>query len=324
MKNMMHYKEKSGRPLWAIPATYQLNGPSGKKKFREVLFDQGGLSKPWVLKVPNLNRGQGITMLGPNTKALKNVLDKVEKDEKNRYIIQEYICNTMTIEEFRFEFRIYWLVASVNPLIVLWHPGSIRIIKNQKNDDIMKNWNSTKAHLGNLHQSGTASSWDNFAKHLEMEKSKSSDLKKRIHMNAMDHVENQVKHSMAEVVDAFKDISFNRYDAETKKNVSTENLFAFYCADFMINKDMDIFLIEPQMGCGMSEDEEFKSKLNMQLTEGMAEIVGIVADRQERALPISNNMLKHAGGSLYEVIYNDGWMFEYDGYEPVARKGCDV
>ena len=57
----------------------------------------------------------------------------------------------MTIDEFKFDIRIWWLVASVNPLIVLWHPGSIRIIKNQKYKDMMKNWTSTKAHLGNLH-----------------------------------------------------------------------------------------------------------------------------------------------------------------------------
>jgi hypothetical protein len=308
-KRMLAYKKSSGKQLWSVPKTFRLNSTSGREKFRKVLFEQGGLSRPWVLKVPNMNRGRGITMLGPNTEALKNVLDKVEKEKDNKYIIQEYVCNAMTIEGYKFDFRVFWLVASVDPLVVMWHPGYLRIIMNQKYDQLMKNWNSTKAHLTNIHGSGSAGSWATFAENLEASK------KRYI---ALHHVENQVKHSLAEIVDAFRDVTFSN------KGTSTENLFGFYCADYMIDRDLDVYIIEPQRNCGMSELDQFKKDLNMQLTEGMAEILKIVTKQQELGLPLNFEALENAAGSAYEVIYNDGWMFEYEGYERPAKKGCEI
>ena len=87
-RGMMKYQESTGKQVWSIPKTYSLASPLTRKKFRKVLFEEGGLSRPWVLKVPNLNKGKGITMLGPNTEALKNVLDKVENDKKKNYIVR--------------------------------------------------------------------------------------------------------------------------------------------------------------------------------------------------------------------------------------------
>ena len=334
-EGMMKYKKSTGKQVWSVPATFQLNSLTERKNFRKVLFEQVGLSRPWVLKVPNLNRGKGITMLGPNTEALKNVLDTVENDKDNKYIIQEYVCNAMTIEGYKFEFRIHWLVASVDPLVVLWHPGYLRIIMNQKNDELMKNWNSTEAHLGNLHASGKAASWRTFAENLEATKKRSNSLKKQIDSladSAMHHVENQVKHSLAQMVDAFKDVTFtNNGTASGKKfaRTSSENIFGFYCADFIIDEDLDVFLIEPQYACGMMNKNQVSKSwkswndVNIHLTEGMAEIVDIVTKQQELGLPIDTEAL-NAAGSAYEVIYNDGWMFEYEGYERAAKKGCDI
>ena len=80
-----------------------------------------------------------------------------------------------------------------------------------------------------------------------------------------------------------------------------------------------------------SENDQFFDDLkqswknvNAQLTEGMAEILNVVTKQQELGLPISNKALEYAAGSAYEVIYNDGWMFEYEGYERAAKKGCEI
>ena len=231
----------------------------------------------------------------------------------------------MTIEGYKFDFRVYWLVASVDPLVVLWHPAFLRIIMNQKYDQLMKNWNSTKAHLTGFSGSGTAGSWATFAENLEASKTRSKSLGNKINTfadSAMHHVENQVKHSLAEMVDAFRGVTF------TNNGTSTENKFGFYCADYLIDRDLDAFLIEPQKGCGMliiNEDQfQFKKDLNVQLTEGMAEILKIVTKQQELGLPLDVGALENAAGSAYEVIYNDGWMFEYEGYERVAKKGCEI
>ena len=336
-KGMMEYQKSTGKQVWSVPKTYPLKSLTERKNFSKVLFEQGGLSRPWVLKVPEINRGKGITMLGPKTEALKNVLEKVKNDKDNQYVIQEYVCNPMTIEGYKFDLRVHWLVASVDPLIVLWHPGYVRIIANQKSDELMKNWNSTKAHLSGIHGSGSAGSWATLAKNLEATKKRSKSLGNKINAfsdSALNHVENQMKHSLAEIVDAFKGVTFtNNGIASGKKfaRTSSENLFGFYGADFIIDEDLDVFLIEPQYACGMlKEGDKWFDDLgqswkdvNAQFTEGMAEIVDIVTKQQELGLPIDTEAL-NAAGSAYEVIYNDGWMFEYEGYERAAKKGCEI
>lgn len=62
-RRMMKYQESSGKQIWSIPKTYPLSNSLSRKKFRKVLFEKEGLSRPWVLKVPNMDRGLGITML---------------------------------------------------------------------------------------------------------------------------------------------------------------------------------------------------------------------------------------------------------------------
>jgi Tubulin-tyrosine ligase family len=142
---MMEYAEKSGKELSAIPETYRLDTASDLKKFKYRLFKGGGLSVPWVLKKPNVNQGKGITMLGPNTEELKNVLKRVENDKgEQNYIIQQYVCNEMTINKRKFDFRIFWIVASLDPLIVLIHDGYLRI---GNSDYTEGDFSNTKAHL---------------------------------------------------------------------------------------------------------------------------------------------------------------------------------
>jgi hypothetical protein len=42
-------------------------------------------------------------------------------------ILQQYISNPLTVKGHKFDFRIYMLIASTNPLIVYYHDGFLRI-----------------------------------------------------------------------------------------------------------------------------------------------------------------------------------------------------
>lgn len=42
-------------------------------------------------------------------------------------LMQQYISNPLVIDDRKFDFRIYMLVASTNPLIVYYHDGFLRI-----------------------------------------------------------------------------------------------------------------------------------------------------------------------------------------------------
>ena len=53
----------------------------------------------------------------------------------------------------------------------------------------------------------------------------------------------------------------------------------------------------------------------------MGNLVEEVAERQEKGLTLDN--LEQLGG--YELVYNDGWVYTYDGYERSQdKKGCEL
>jgi hypothetical protein len=110
-KGFRQWEERTGQEAYFVPETYDFNILEQKEAFRVRLWEQDGLQRPWVLKIPNVNQGKGITMLGPNSDELKNVLETVAKSDGRRFIIQQYICNEMTWERRKFDVRVYWLVC---------------------------------------------------------------------------------------------------------------------------------------------------------------------------------------------------------------------
>ena len=97
--------------------------------FRTVLEEKNGKSYPWVHKLSNVNQGKGITMMAPNSQELLSLPEKSMKaiDRKHssngdagESIIQRYICNEMTWNQRKFDVRMFWFVASLDPLIVLY------------------------------------------------------------------------------------------------------------------------------------------------------------------------------------------------------------
>jgi hypothetical protein len=126
------------------------------------------------------------------------------------------------------------------------------------------------------------------------------------------HVRNQFKHSLSELVAAFKDLSFSPGDALT-----AENGLGFYGADFALDKDLDVWLIEPQKGCGLDEDYHFRVEMHDQLFSGMVGMIEDVWQKQEAGEPI---VLPLENSGKWEVIYADGWRYTYSGYERSKNK----
>ena len=125
-----YYEEKQKKsssttivPLHSFPESYVLHMSDGLEAFRvRMLEENGGLDIPWVLKEPTVNKGKGVTMLAPQSDELKGLVERIKSQtQKKRLVIQKYICDEMTYGSRKFDVRIYWTVASIDPLIVLYH-----------------------------------------------------------------------------------------------------------------------------------------------------------------------------------------------------------
>jgi hypothetical protein len=324
-------------PSQYVPETYMLSESEEDAKDFQINLDRGGAKYPWVLKAGLVNQGKGITMMAPNSgellalpgKALsiiqKNKDGGSEDDEVEEWedmIVQKYICNEMTWGRRKFDVRMYWLVASLDPLIVLYHDGYVRIGNSDYSEE---DFSDTRAHLTThtfLGAEGKATFdefdemltkfWERKSRRLGGGGSSSGNYPWPA-KSPVGHVRNQFKDALAEMMEVYEKEAF---DVPDGKSISAENAFSLYCADFILDNDLDAWFIEPQNGCGLDEDYYFRLEMHGSLFNGMTDIMEEIWHKQERGLPIMP--LQNLGN--WQILYGDGLIYRYDGYRRSENK----
>jgi len=341
------YEKATGKPPSVyVPESYMLTDTKREiESFRKIL-NEHGKNHPWVHKLSDVNQGKGITILGPNSpelmglpdksiKILEQVLELKEKestsedddsseDEIHESIVQRYICNEITWNHHKFDVRMYWFVASLDPLIVLYHDGYVRVGNSKYSE---KSFEDTTSHL-TTHTGLGAETKATFAEFEEvLNQQHAINLKRdfKAQQNTftpVEHVRNQFKHALGEMIEIMKDESFALPDYQSRDpNMTSENGFQFYCADFILDKDLDAWFIEPQGGCGLDEDYYFRLEMHASVFNGMVDVLEEVGSKQEN----NQALLPFEKSGNWEVIYADGQVYKYDGYKRSSNKdGCNV
>lgn len=238
VKYQTEWEQKHDKRSVYIPESYMLtDSPEQTDQFEERLTNGGGASYPWLLKAGDINQGKGITVLAPNSDELMDVPRRARTDEWDEMdmIVQKYVCNEMTWNRRKFDVRVFWLVASLDPLIVLYHDGYVRIGNSDYSESDFSN---TRAHLTTHTELGAEgkATFAQFADALQDLMQKKGISSFPAGPKAIDHVRNQIKHSLAEMIDIFKYTAFVPH-----KSLTTDNSFSFYCADFILDNDLDVW-----------------------------------------------------------------------------------
>jgi hypothetical protein len=269
----------------------------------------------------------GIEMIPPDSPALYSAVARSKKDEENDYIVQAYVCNELTwFEKEKFDLRFYWMVASVDPLIVLYHDGYVRVGGAAYNET---DWGSTGQHLtnhayrayrGEVDEDVMADAlWRRVREHYEANKARLSKI--ILGNDPVRHVRNQMKEAIGATAEAFKE-TLTLADPDTPK-VTTENLFALYGADFIIDDDLDVYYVEAQTVPGLGDSYDFRIELFRSLLRPMIAIVEEIAAKQESDAKANILPLESLNG--YEVVYAGDWRYQYKGYERSKnKKGCQL
>jgi hypothetical protein len=97
-------------------------------KYQELKKQKGIV---YIRKIARgIHMGQGVQPVDPQEEEnLKAIFQNGEECGINqeKYLIQSYIDNPLLLYGHKFDFRMYMLVASVDPLIVFYHDGFLRV-----------------------------------------------------------------------------------------------------------------------------------------------------------------------------------------------------
>lgn len=124
-----------------MPYTLVLND---KNQCEEFILDLKSNKKTnWIYKIARYSHnGKGLNIVDSEFSAelLKNYTESGCPWTKN-VLVQKYITNPLLLKGKKFDFRAYLFIASMDPLILLYHDGFLRISmedydENSSNPDI--------------------------------------------------------------------------------------------------------------------------------------------------------------------------------------------
>jgi tubulin polyglutamylase TTLL5 len=267
-----------------------------KASFLQRLTDKGGgMDLPWVLKRATASRGRGVTMLGPQSQELTQLQHELATAPiKKGHIIQSYIQNEWTFQGHKCDLRVYVVVASVDPLIVYYHDGIVRTAAGIHNE---QNFTESKAHLTNVSQNKqNRTAWEPVKTfddlhdelvHYVQSRSLAWDVDAITagtgtitSTSPVQYIRNQIKDIIATVFAAFQShISLAK--------IPPDNAFALMGADFVIDNNLKVWLLEMQLGPQLLGDGHVKKTTVLQdVLLTTIDVVEEVYQKQVNGLPV--------------------------------------
>jgi hypothetical protein len=344
-ESLKKYAQRYGREnVSFLPETYTL--PTDRDAVLSRFKEENGLSQPWVIKLSDVDSGIGIAVLGPNSSKLHRLADLVEDLPKNaaeamntiRYelivdqehdkrnptrlahetqrmakekmsvVVQKYVTNTLLYQGRKFDLRIYFLVASADPMLVYYHDGSLRVSMNQYKDD---NFTSTADHLTNIGDNKAIEdvtvSFDDWDVELRQYVSDNPGVfPASIVRDPLQHIRQQI---MAAIADLIASVHYSVFvDGRSSKYTRMENGFTLMGGDFMIDKQLNIWITEAQSSPRLSDSTTVKQKLNRELVPSTISIIEQVMAKQEAGEPLLP--MQDLGG--FQLVYTDDFHSKYD------------
>ena len=144
-------REHCYTPWDYIPKTYLMADPDDCQEIIGILSKQTTDEIKYMGKESRgVHRGKGISLM--TLDAIETILEEYENGQKckqkrkDTYIIQKYIPSPLLIKGRKMDFRCFMVLASMDPLIVFYQDGIVRLAS----DEFDEHSTDITAHLTNL------------------------------------------------------------------------------------------------------------------------------------------------------------------------------
>lgn len=136
-RNLLRMRKQYPKEYSFFPDTWIL--PTDLSDFKQQF---SGKSKTFIIKPDNSCQGKGIFLVRD--------VEKVPVDLSTTYVAQRYLHKPFLLDGFKFDLRLYILVAGCDPLRVFLHRrGLVRLASEQYIEPTGKNLQHTMVHLTN-------------------------------------------------------------------------------------------------------------------------------------------------------------------------------
>ena len=269
----------------SIPETVQITTPQEFLAFAQEVGTGNRFDGKWILKRANLASGFGLEVL-PNCKQhftqrnnLAAMMSTMQKS-RHKYILQRYIDRPHLLKVDaagdkvgrKFDWRCYFLVASVDPLVVYWREGTARLNIAEYRD---ADYGNAHIHISNIAQQRTHRDYAQLQQHL---KCTHDGLRKHFPSEEVfDRLTRDMQHAVRQVCHV------NR--AELLKNAAGSR-FQLMACDFLCDADFVLHLLEVQAGPALSYDDPISRVHVPKLVNETLECAHQVLTRRCNGLPL--------------------------------------
>ncbi|KRX00108.1 hypothetical protein PPERSA_07215 [Pseudocohnilembus persalinus] len=261
--------------------SYIINLNSQNYTQEEQYFMQQVNSGIWMTKDPNGSLGKGIELfkdlnllkdkiqqIKNDNSQTQNNKNSVKKEKKNKKtcFIQKYLENPLILDNKKVDFRGYVLIASLNPLVVLYQDGYARKCIEDY-DTNFEVFNQTEAfkHLSNRTFQKNHTDYQDLQEELSLTPEKFENLLKQ-QFNLDDNQLAQLKH------DRKKIIAYCIMAAENKL-IKQNGTYQMMAVDLMWDENFNTKLIEFNTNPGLSKELTTYQQLIPQIVQSTLDLI---------------------------------------------------
>jgi len=281
-ENLARYdrsRDDNSLPMSAFyPESYRLSDPTERKTFLAQLPENETPDNLWVYKPGNRSSGKGIEIIW-NFDALRKKCaawgDRPIVNKNEQAIMQRHINNPLLLDGRKSEIRVYWLVASLDPLMVLVYPeATVRLNTLPYKLDDFRN---PLIHVTNVYQQNNHPQYD---PNIELKwtfEDLGNYLSNNFEIAGSDFLQAQL---MPRVRRILRTVSLASCEKLQLNYPHQGDCFAVFGADLIIDENLNPWLSEVQEAPGLNFDDAVKRDVIPPMLGEAARIVLDVRNRR--------------------------------------------